>query len=97
MAENVGTLLRRLRDRANLTQEQVAHRSGVSERTIRRLESGGSMSHRTDTLNRLADAQELGEGDRLLLAATLAGGPADPGSGTGPGPAAAAPAGASPQ
>ncbi|MFD3751255.1 helix-turn-helix domain-containing protein [Streptomyces cyaneofuscatus] len=95
MAENVGTLLRRLRDRANLTQEQVAHRSGVSERTIRRLESGGSMSHRTDTLNRLADALELGEGDRLLLAATLAGGPADPGSGTGPGPAAAAPPGAS--
>ncbi|MFF2702278.1 helix-turn-helix domain-containing protein [Streptomyces cyaneofuscatus] len=94
MAENVGTLLRRLRDRANLTQEQVAHRSGVSERTIRRLESGGSMSHRTDTLNRLADALELGEGDRLLLAATLAGGPADPGSGTGPGPAAADPAAA---
>ncbi|WP_334664626.1 helix-turn-helix domain-containing protein [Streptomyces cyaneofuscatus] len=102
MTENVGTLLRRLRDRANLTQEQVAHRSGVSERTIRRLESGGSMSHRTDTLNRLADALELGEGDRLLLAATLAGGPADPGSGTGPGtaaadPAATVPAGASPQ
>ncbi|MFC9185628.1 helix-turn-helix domain-containing protein [Streptomyces cyaneofuscatus] len=102
MTENVGTLLRRLRDRANLTQEQVAHRSGVSERTIRRLESGGSMSHRTDTLNRLADALELGEGDRLLLAATLAGGPADPGSGTAPGtaaadPAAAVPAGASPQ
>ncbi|CAM5295393.1 XRE family transcriptional regulator OS=Streptomyces cyaneofuscatus OX=66883 GN=G3I52_21215 PE=4 SV=1 [Streptomyces cyaneofuscatus] len=102
MTENVGTLLRRLRDRANLTQEQVAHRSGVSERTIRRLESGGSMSHRTDTLNRLADALELGEGDRLLLAATLAGGPADPGSGTGPGtaaadPAATVPAGASSQ
>lgn len=102
MTENVGTLLRRLRDRANLTQEQVAHRSGVSERTIRRLESGGSMSHRTDTLNRLADALELGEGDRLLLAATLAGGPADPGSGTAPGtaaadPAAAVPAGASSQ
>ncbi|MGW7400181.1 helix-turn-helix domain-containing protein [Streptomyces cyaneofuscatus] len=94
MTENVGTLLRRLRDRANLTQEQVAHRSGVSERTIRRLESGGSMSHRTDTLNRLADALELGEGDRLLLAATLAGGPADPGSGTGPGTAAADPAAA---
>lgn len=102
MTENVGTLLRRLRNRANLTQEQVAHRSGVSERTIRRLESGGSMSHRTDTLNRLADALELGEGDRLLLAATLAGGPADPGSGTAPGtaaadPAAAVPAGASSQ
>ncbi|MEW5538066.1 helix-turn-helix domain-containing protein [Streptomyces cyaneofuscatus] len=102
MTENVGTLLRRLRDRANLTQEQVAHRSGVSERTIRRLESGGSMSHRTDTLNRLADALELGEGDRLLLAATLAGGQADPGSGTAPGtaaadPAAAVPAGASSQ
>ncbi|MER5889164.1 helix-turn-helix domain-containing protein [Streptomyces sp. NPDC001941] len=73
MAENVGALLRRLRDEANLTQEQVAHRSGVSERTIRRLESGGSASHRTDTLNRLADALELCEDDRLLLAATLAG------------------------
>ncbi|MFI7234838.1 helix-turn-helix domain-containing protein [Streptomyces cyaneofuscatus] len=93
MAENVGTLLRRLRDRANLTQEQVAHRSGVSERTIRRLESGGSTSHRTDTLNRLADALELGEGDRLLLAATLAGGPANPAAAD---PAAAGPAAAGP-
>ncbi|WP_407991673.1 helix-turn-helix domain-containing protein [Kitasatospora sp. CMC57] len=66
-------LLRRLRDEADLTQEQVAERSGVSVRTIRRLESGTSTNHRMGTVNLLADALGLGEQDRLRLAATLAG------------------------
>ncbi|MGW7458119.1 helix-turn-helix transcriptional regulator [Streptomyces sp. NPDC054797] len=93
MTEDLGTLLRRLRDQANLTQEQVAERSGVSVRTIRRLESGGSTNHRMGTVNLLADALGLEEGDRLLLAAALTssstgpeGAGADPGPGDGPGP-----------
>ncbi|MFD5098626.1 XRE family transcriptional regulator [Streptomyces albidochromogenes] len=73
MTEELGALLRRLRDAANLTQEQVAERSGVSVRTLRRLESGSSTNHRMGTVNLLADALGLGEEDRRRLAATLAG------------------------
>ncbi|GAA3386296.1 helix-turn-helix domain-containing protein [Streptomyces racemochromogenes] len=71
MTEGLGTLLRKLRDKAGLTQEQVAERSGVSVRTIRRLEKGGSTNHRVDTVNLLADALGVEGADRLLLAATL--------------------------
>ncbi|AXE25436.1 XRE family transcriptional regulator [Streptomyces globosus] len=73
MTEDLGTLLRTLRDRAGLTQEQVAERSGVSVRTIRRLESGGSTNHRMGTVNLLADALGLEEADRLRVAAALTG------------------------
>ncbi|QGZ47235.1 helix-turn-helix domain-containing protein [Streptomyces sp. QHH-9511] len=79
MADDLGTLLRKLREGAALTQEQVAERSGVSVRTIRRLESGSSSNHRMGTLNLLADALDLGEEDRRRLAATITsprGGPA---------------------
>ncbi|WP_411108871.1 helix-turn-helix domain-containing protein [Streptomyces sp. c-19] len=94
MADGLGILLRRLREEADLTQEQVAERSGVSVRTIRRLESGRSSNHRMGTVNLLADALDLGEEDRRSLAAALAGArsiPAAPSGGerksrTGPGP-----------
>ncbi|MGW8777102.1 helix-turn-helix domain-containing protein [Streptomyces sp. NPDC055796] len=96
MTEDLGTLLRKLRDEADLTQEQVAERSGVSERTIRRLESGTSTNHRMGTVNLLADALGLGEADRLRLAAALAGSStATRGTGadrSGPGQPAPAPA-----
>ncbi|WP_405365974.1 helix-turn-helix domain-containing protein [Kitasatospora sp. NBC_00039] len=72
MADQLGTLLRRLRRQSGLTQEQVAERSGVSVRTIRRLETGKSADHRLGTVNLLADALGVGPEDRLLLAATLA-------------------------
>ncbi|MFC9293751.1 helix-turn-helix domain-containing protein [Streptomyces sp. NPDC057011] len=75
MTEDLGTLLRELRDGANLTQEQVAERSGVSVRTIRRLESGRSANHRTGTVNLLADALGLDEEHRLRLAAALTNAP----------------------
>ncbi|GLX23162.1 helix-turn-helix domain-containing protein [Streptomyces lavendulae] len=71
MAEDLGTLLRELRDRAELTQEQLAERSGVSVRTIGRLESGGYTNHRTATVSLLADALGLDEAQRLRLAAVL--------------------------
>ncbi|MFE9696706.1 helix-turn-helix domain-containing protein [Streptomyces sp. NPDC006270] len=73
MADGLGTLLRRLREEAGFTQEQMAERSGISVRTIRRLESGGSTNHRMGTVHLLADALGLGEKDRRRLAATLAG------------------------
>ncbi|MFJ4776549.1 helix-turn-helix domain-containing protein [Streptomyces sp. NPDC088762] len=87
MTEDLGTLLRKLRDGADLTQEQVAERSGVSVRTIRRLESGSSTNHRMGTVNLLADALGLEEHDRLRLAAALAGSsrPAAAPAGTDPG------------
>ncbi|MFJ9953484.1 helix-turn-helix domain-containing protein [Kitasatospora sp. NPDC091207] len=72
MTDQLGTLLRRLRRQAGLTQEQVAERSGVSVRTIRRLESGRSTDHRLGTVNLLADALDLGQEDRRQLAVTLA-------------------------
>ncbi|MFF1511209.1 helix-turn-helix domain-containing protein [Streptomyces sp. NPDC058326] len=72
MTDDLGTLLRTLRDAAQLTQEQVAEQSGVSVRTIRRLESGSSTNHRMGTINLLADALELGEEDRRRLAAAIA-------------------------
>ncbi|WP_051807576.1 helix-turn-helix domain-containing protein [Streptomyces sp. NRRL F-2664] len=93
MAEDVGALLRRLRERAGLTQEQVAERSGVSVRTIRRLENDRSTNHRVATLNLLADALGLEEGDRRLVAAALAGSPATTGT-AGAGGGAGRPAGA---
>ncbi|MGW7098881.1 helix-turn-helix domain-containing protein [Streptomyces sp. NPDC054838] len=91
MTEDLGTLLRELRDAANLTQEQVAERSGVSVRTIRRLESGRSTNHRMGTVNLLADALGLDEGGRLRLATALAG-PAAARAGAGAGTAARQPA-----
>ncbi|MGE7435945.1 helix-turn-helix transcriptional regulator [Kitasatospora sp. NPDC001175] len=72
MTDQLGPLLRRLRHQAGLTQEQVAERSGVSVRTIRRLETGKSTDHRLGTVNLLADALDVGYEDRRRLAATLA-------------------------
>ncbi|MFE6667158.1 helix-turn-helix domain-containing protein [Streptomyces sp. NPDC057697] len=77
MADQLGTLLRRLRKRSGLTQEQLEARSGVSVRTIRRLETGRSSDHRLGTVNLLADALEAGPEDRQRLATTLAGAPAE--------------------
>ncbi|GAA1313779.1 hypothetical protein GCM10009647_039980 [Streptomyces sanglieri] len=78
MADQLGTLLRRLRNRSGLTQEQLEARSGVSVRTIRRLENGRSTDHRLGTVNLLADALEAGPEDRQRLAATLAKSKAEP-------------------
>lgn len=72
VTDRLGTLLRRLRTQAGLTQEQTAERSGVSVRTIRRLETGKTADHRLGTVNLLADALELGYEDRQRLAAVLA-------------------------
>lgn len=72
MEDQLGALLRRLRKRSGLTQEQLAERSGVSVRTIRRLETGGSADHRTRTVLLLADALGVEGEERRELAAVLA-------------------------
>ena len=89
MTDRLGALLRRLRTRSGLTQEQLGERSGVSVSTIRRLETGRSGDHRLGTLNLLADALEAGTEDRRQLAALLAKERTAPGSGTSERPARA--------
>ncbi|MCX4746074.1 helix-turn-helix domain-containing protein [Kitasatospora sp. NBC_01287] len=62
----IGASLKRLRNEAGLTQEELANSSGVSVSTIRRLESGRLKDHRVATLRLLAAAlgvrpEELGQ------------------------------------
>ncbi|MFF2374967.1 helix-turn-helix domain-containing protein [Streptomyces xiamenensis] len=81
MSHQLGPLLRGLRQRSGMTQEQLAERSGVSVSTIRRLENGRSADHRLGTVNLLADALEAEPEDRRALTDTLSGGrsvPAEP-------------------
>lgn len=50
-------ILKRLRHKRNWSQEQLAEISGLSVRTIQRIESGGKAS--LETLNALASALEI--------------------------------------
>jgi len=59
-----GALLRSRRHRAYLSQEQLAMRAEVSERTVRNLEADRVRSPRTDTVRLLADALQLSEPER---------------------------------
>ncbi|WP_371268681.1 helix-turn-helix domain-containing protein [Streptomyces atratus] len=73
VTNELGTLLRQLRRRARLTQEQLAERSQVSVSTIRRLETGKSTDHRLRTLHLLAEALEVEAEERQRLTAILDG------------------------
>ncbi|WP_281283215.1 helix-turn-helix domain-containing protein [Kutzneria buriramensis] len=57
-------MLRRLRLRARMTQEELAERSGLSVRTIRGLESGSNRNPKLDSLRLLAEALGLDQTDR---------------------------------
>jgi transcriptional regulator with XRE-family HTH domain len=59
-----GAFLRACRHRASLSQEQLAARAEVSERTVRNLEAGRVRSPRTDTVRLLADALQLSGPER---------------------------------
>ncbi len=59
-----GALLQAGRHRALLSQEKLAARAEVSERTVRNLEAGRVRSPRADTVRLLADALQLGGPDR---------------------------------
>ncbi|MDC0772734.1 NACHT domain-containing protein [Streptomyces sp. HD] len=71
MADEFGKVLRRLRERAGMTQERLAEASGVSVATIRRLETGRASNPRMNTVQDLADGLGLGpeEPTELLEAA----------------------------
>ena len=61
-------LLRRYRNAAGFTQEELAERAGLSSRGILYLERGARQPYR-DTVRRLADALLLGEAERASLVA----------------------------
>ena len=62
--DSFGALVRACRHRAFLSQEQLAARAELSERTVRNLEAGRVRSPRVDTVRLLADALELSEPER---------------------------------
>jgi transcriptional regulator with XRE-family HTH domain len=56
---SLGGLVRAHRGRLRLTQEELAERAGLSERTLRNLEGDRIRRPYPDTIRRLADALEL--------------------------------------
>jgi transcriptional regulator with XRE-family HTH domain len=79
---SLGVLLQAFRHRAYLSQEQLAARAELSERTVRNLEAGRVRSPHTTTVRLLADALELADPERetwLAAARRAIGRPAEPG------------------
>jgi transcriptional regulator with XRE-family HTH domain len=66
-------LLKQLRRQTALTQEDLAERSGLSVRTIRRLETGESANPQLDTVRLLADALSLKPDERAQMLAVADG------------------------
>ncbi len=64
MRGDLGRNLRRAREQAELTQEQVAERSGVHATEVSRIE-GGKRDPKVSTLRRLAEAVGVPPGDLL--------------------------------
>jgi transcriptional regulator with XRE-family HTH domain len=69
-----GARLRAFRRRAYLSQEQLAARADLSERTVRNLEAGRVRSPRNDTVRLLADALALTGPERESWVAATQGG-----------------------
>jgi len=67
VAETLAAVLRVLRERALLSQEELAARSGVSVSTVRAIESGRIGRPRLASVRRLADALAPAGQDRLRL------------------------------
>jgi predicted ATPase/DNA-binding XRE family transcriptional regulator len=64
-----GTRLRRLRETAGLTQEEVARRAGLTPHAVSALERGTRKRPYPHTVRSLADALELSEDERAALLA----------------------------
>lgn len=95
----LAVLIRQWRERASLSQEQLAELAGMSSRSVRRLERGISLRPRRSSLRLLARALELSEAEQLRLSAAAGYGepPAVPGEEAGGiGEAVAAPSGTTP-
>ncbi|HEY7200433.1 MAG TPA: helix-turn-helix domain-containing protein [Candidatus Dormibacteraeota bacterium] len=71
-------VLRGWRERGLLTQEQLAERSCMGVRTIRRLESGHTFRPTAASLQLLAGALDLSDDERMLLLAAARGEAAAP-------------------
>ncbi|HTE39098.1 MAG TPA: NB-ARC domain-containing protein, partial [Reyranella sp.] len=67
-----GELVRGYRERRGLSQEELAHLSGVSDRTIRNIESGVRRAHRA-TMDQIMDALELHSDERDTVVAAWTG------------------------
>ncbi|MEV0382041.1 tetratricopeptide repeat protein [Nonomuraea sp. NPDC050643] len=74
----MSALLRSWRERALLTQEELAERAGLNVRTVRRLESGELRRPRGTSIRLLAQALELDDAELSLL--TRAGSAPPPGA-----------------
>ncbi|WP_407835243.1 helix-turn-helix domain-containing protein [Streptomyces sp. DSM 116496] len=70
----LASLLKLMRQRSGLTQEQLAAKSGVSESTIRRLEGGRAPNPTLLSLEKLQEALAAGPEDRRELVELLASG-----------------------
>lgn len=67
------SLLKQLRLRAQLTQEELAERAGISARSVSDLERGVNVTARRDTARLLADALGLQGQDRVVFEAAARG------------------------
>jgi tetratricopeptide (TPR) repeat protein/transcriptional regulator with XRE-family HTH domain len=76
--ESFAALLRRYRAVANLTQEQLAGRAGLSVQAISMLERGVRRAPRSSTVELLAEALELRAPQRAMLVAAARQGTAAP-------------------
>jgi transcriptional regulator with XRE-family HTH domain len=73
---SLSTLLRGWRERALMTQEQLAVRAGLNVRTVRRWENSGLQQPRTTSILLLAQALGLDRDERAMLATVARGLPA---------------------
>ncbi|WP_053847841.1 NB-ARC domain-containing protein [Streptomyces sp. NRRL B-24085] len=71
--EGIGTLVRRFRCQARLTQYELSEISTVSVRAIRDLENGRVERPRQETVRLIANGLHLGESQRLVLHAACGG------------------------
>lgn len=71
----LGTLLRGWRERALLTQEQLADKAGLNVRTVRRLEKGELFRPRSASVRSLAEALGLDTAELATLTGAVSGTP----------------------
>ena len=71
MTERFGVLLRQFRREAGLTQDELAARSGVAVRTVRRFETEARANPQLSTVRELAKALRLSPSDHASLLATV--------------------------
>lgn len=71
MTDPFGVLLRQFRRQAGLTQDELASRSEIAVRTIRRFETGAHANPQLSTVRQLAAALDLSTSDQTRLLATL--------------------------